>query len=289
MKDFCDLHTHSTESDGTLTPTELVTAAQELDLAYVALTDHDTIAGIQEAIDASEKLGIHLITGIELIIDPSDLPVSLEDDSSLHILGYLSHENIFKMGFFQQRLRNVREERNATMFENAKKSGIQINFDDLKKSSTGKVITRGHFLRALIEKGYASDRKDGFAKFLMPGGLLYAQKEKLSPNEVFGMINDNGGVAVLAHPLLIGISDNELDDLIVRLKTYGLKGLEALYSENKTGEAEKMIELAARHQLFITGGSDFHGETKPGLQLGTGYGDLRIPKILAENILSNLR
>ena len=288
MKDYCDMHTHSTESDGTFTPKELVLAAKELDLAYLALTDHDTIAGIPEAIEAAEKAGVQLITGIEVIIDCTELPISLVDDSSLHMLGYLSHKNIFKMAVFQERLYEIRNERNIKMFEKAEKIGLPITIDDLKKSSSGKVITRGHFLRALIEKGYAKDKEDAFLKFLMPGGLIYVRKEKLSPQEVLKVITDNGGVAVLAHPLLIGLSNDELEALVIRLKTLGVTGIEAVYVENKPGQTEQIIELAARHQMFVTGGSDFHGDIKPGIYLGTGYGNLRVPKILAENVLKRI-
>ena len=285
MKEFCDLHAHSTESDGTFTPSEIIGEAKRIGLAYVALTDHDTIAGIEEALCTADKLGVNLITGIELTIDVANLNIDLEDDSSIHILGYLNHKNIFKMSRYEKRLLTIRNERNAKMFEKAKKIGLPISEEYFKSKSPNSIITRGHFLRALLENGFAKERKEAFAKYLMPGGSLYVEKEKLSPEEVLSLISENGGVAVLAHPLLSSLTDPNLETLVVSLKARGLKGLEAVYVENQRGNEQKVKELAARHDLIITGGSDFHGDTKPGIFLGTGYGDLRVPKVLAERVL----
>ena len=288
MRDYCDLHTHSTESDGTLTPREIILAAKELGLAYVALTDHDTIAGIPEALCAAEEMGVELITGVELSVECAGLPIENAKQRSIHVLAYFSHENIYKMSQYQECLKEYRQERNAKMIEKAKIIGMPISLAELKKYSSGEIISKGHFYRVLIEKGYAKDKDDAFNRFLNPGGLIYAKKRKLTPKEAIEIIKKYQGVAVVAHPLLIGLNDSELDSTISYLKGLGFDGLEAVYGESSENQVTRVIELAVRHSMFVTGGSDFHGETKPGLKLGTGYGSLRVPKILAENILKRI-
>ncbi|MEI6132619.1 MAG: PHP domain-containing protein [Bacillota bacterium] len=284
MEKYCDLHSHSTVSDGSFTPTELILEAERIGLEYIALTDHDTVGGISEAIEASKGKNIKLITGIELSIDAEEFDFLGPDLKSIHVLGYLSHENIFKMEAYQAKLLAFREERNIKTIEKACEIGMPFTYEELKKYSTGEIVSKGHFYKLLIEKGYAKDKDDAFARFLLPGGLIFVKKRKISAADAVGMIVKNGGVAVFAHPLLMGLEAEVLDKLIVELKAIGISGLESIYSENKPGETEKVIALAKKHGMIITGGSDFHGIFKPGLSLGVGYGALRVPSSLGKNL-----
>lgn len=289
LTNYCDLHTHSTASDGTLTPTQLINLASELGLECIALTDHDTVAGIPEALEASKLKNIRLIPGIEFSIDCESLPIPDSADKSLHVLGYFDSSDIMKMETYQHNLIAARNKRNIEMLEKGKNAGIDITMEELRAFSSGDVITRGHFFKVLIDKGYAGDKKDAFQRFLAPGGIMYVRKEKLCPKEIIGMIKDNGGVPVFAHPALMKLDWETLENLIIVLKGYGLMGIEAHYVENKGDQTERLIDIANKNGLLITGGSDFHGAVKPHISLGTGLGDLRVPIELAEKLFKTLK
>jgi len=288
MNEFCDLHTHSTKSDGTFSPIELIFEAKRLGLAAIALTDHDTIAGIAEALAAADEHKVNLICGIELSIECDGLPIENASQRSIHVLSYFNRENIFKMAQYEEMLLKNRHERNLKMIEKSEQIGMPITMDELRKYTSGKIISKGHFYRVLVEKGYAKDKDDAFARFLEVDGLIFVKKRKITPKEAVELVNSNGGIAVVAHPLLIGLSDFELENTVTYLKEIGFAGLEAVYVESSPSEIEKVTKLAKRHGMFITGGSDFHGEIKATIAMGSGYGDLRVPKVLGERLAALL-
>lgn len=280
---YIDLHVHSTASDGSYTPSELVRYAIKKGLIAFALTDHDTTAGIDEALNEAELINdfspIKVIPGIELSAEYKG--------KDIHILGL----NIdYRNKEFQERIeyfRNIRAERNVKMIELLNKQGFKITEKQLKERFKDAVITRAHFAIMLVECGYVKDKDIAFKKYLNPGCPCYVPRTRINVIDAISLIHLANGKAVLAHPLLYHFSETELDSLVALLKENGLQGIEAIYSSNKWNDESRMKQLAKKYDLFITGGSDFHGLAKPTLDLGIGYGDLKVPEKLLSNILND--
>ena len=280
---YIDLHVHSTASDGSYTPSELVRYAIKKGLIAFALTDHDTTAGIDEALNEAELINdfspIKVIPGIELSAEYKG--------KDIHILGL----NIdYRNKEFQERIeyfRNIRAERNVKMIELLNKQGFKITEEQLKERFKDAVITRAHFAIMLVECGYVKDKDIAFKKYLNPGCPCYVPRTRINVIDAISLIHLANGKAVLAHPLLYHFSETELDSLVALLKENGLQGIEAIYSSNKWNDESRMKQLAKKYDLFITGGSDFHGLAKPTLDLGIGYGDLKVPEKLLSNILND--
>ncbi len=280
---YIDLHVHSTASDGSYTPSELVRYAIKKGLIAFALTDHDTTAGIDEALNEAELINdfspIRVIPGIELSAEYKG--------KDIHILGlnidYCNKEFQEKIEYF----RNIRAERNVKMIELLNKQGFKITEEQLKERFKDAVITRAHFAIMLVECGYVKDKDIAFKKYLNPGCPCYVPRTRINVIDAISLIHLANGKAVLAHPLLYHFSEAELDSLVALLKENGLQGIEAIYSSNKWNDESRMKQLAQKYDLFITGGSDFHGLAKPTLDLGIGYGDLKVPEKLLSNILND--
>ncbi len=280
---YIDLHVHSTASDGSYTPSELVRYAIKKGLIAFALTDHDTTAGIDEALNEAELINdfspIKVIPGIELSAEYKG--------KDIHILGlnidYRNKEFQEKIEYF----RNIRAERNVKMIELLNKQGFKITEEQLKERFKDAVITRAHFAIMLVECGYVKDKDIAFKKYLNPGCPCYVPRTRINVIDAISLIHLANGKAVLAHPLLYHFSETELDSLVALLKENGLQGIEAIYSSNKWNDESRMKQLAQKYDLFITGGSDFHGLAKPTLDLGIGYGDLKVPEKLLSNILND--
>lgn len=283
---YIDLHVHSTASDGSVRPSELVNMAIEKNLSAFALTDHDTVDGIDEAILEASKINasagqdiIKVIPGIELSAE--------HKGQDIHILGLnLDYKNI---EFLQQieYFRRTRSERNTKMVKCLYEHGFKnITSENIKKSfGEDTVITRAHYAILMIEGGYVKDKDEAFKKYLNPGCPCYIPRTKVTVTDAVKLILLANGKPVLAHPLLYKLSSIELDNLVKLLKENGLQGIEAIYSANKWNDEARMKALAKKYGLFITGGSDFHGTAKPTLELGTGYGNLKVPKDLLKHIL----
>lgn len=283
---YIDLHVHSTASDGSVKPSELVNYATAINLSAFALTDHDTVDGIDEALN--EAIRINHFAGQEVISVIPGIELSAEyNGRDIHILGlnldYKNRDFLDRIEAF----RKTREERNEKMILLLQEHGFNITPELIRKRFGEKtVITRAHYAILMIEGGYVKDKDVAFSKYLNPGCPCYVPRTKVSVSDAVKLILLAGGKPVLAHPLLYKLSDNELDDLVKLLKHDGLLGIEAIYSANKWNDEAKMKQLAAKYDLFITGGSDFHGTAKPNLKLGTGYGNLHVPEELLKNILT---
>lgn len=265
-----DLHVHSTESDGTCTPKELVNEALRVGLSAFALTDHDTTSGIAQAKDAARGSGIEIISGIELSC--------FNDNHEVHMVGlFLDETN----KAFQDALREIqtsRDKRNEKMINRLREeAGFDISAPVLKDYFPDCILTRAHIARYLFEKGYINDINTAFQKYIGDHCPYYVPREKLTPIQAIDLIHSAGGIAVLAHPLLYHLSAARLKQLTLDLKAHGLDAIEAIYSTYTTGEERQMKQLAADTGLAISGGSDFHGANKPSIQLGTGRGHLLIP------------
>lgn len=271
-----DLHTHSTESDGTLTPEELMQLAADSGLSAIALTDHDTVGGLKKAKPAARALGIELVPGIELSTD--------YNGTEVHMLGfYIDDTNPAFLAKLQEFIdsRDVRNEKMAFLLQ---KEGFDITLEKLYQEYPESVITRAHFARYLVEHGFIKDRDTVFRKYLGDNCRCYVPREKITPFEAIDLIRLGGGLAFFAHPVLCHMNHDRLRFFVRDLKEAGLTGMEAIYSMNTPGDERNMKKLAAEFDLLISGGSDFHGENKPYIHLGTGKGNLRIPESILENI-----
>lgn len=271
-----DLHVHSTKSDGSYTPRELVEYAVKKGLAAFALTDHDTTEGLAEAFLAAEGKDIEVIPGIEFSTE--------YQGKDIHILGfYIDHEG----KEFRKYLKDFQESRrirNEKMCKKLVEHGVDISYEELKERFPGAVLTRAHYARFLWEEGYVSSMKEAFDRYIGDHAPCFLPREKVTPVQAVKLILKAGGVPVLAHPVLYGMSDKRLEELVAELKEAGLKGIEAVYSTYNSGEERQMKKLAGKYGLLISGGSDFHGAAKPGLDLATGYGKLVIPYEILERI-----
>lgn len=267
---YIDLHVHSNASDGTLTPTEVVKLAADSGLAAIALTDHDTVDGVAEAMIAGEEYGVEVIPGIELSADYKG--------SDLHILGL--GVDIHNEDFLRKVAvcRDSRDNRNLKMVKKMNEQGFPVTWEEMVRRFGDYSITRAHFAKYLMDEGYVADKNEAFAKYLDPGKPCYVSREKVTPIEAIEMILGAGGHPVLAHPMLYKMPLDRLESVIVMLKDHGLQGIEAVYSLNRPEDDAFLAKLAKRHQLYITGGSDFHGAIKPDIALGTGKGNMRMTK-----------
>lgn len=271
-----DLHVHSNRSDGTFSPTQLVDYAVEKGLSAFALTDHDTTDGLEEAISYASSLrrmgrpAPEVIPGIEFS--------TVYQGRDVHIVGlYLD----YKASFFQARLKEFvdsRIARNHKMCGLLQQAGVDITYDMLLAEHPGAVITRAHYGKFLLKHGYVKSISEAFERYVGDDCPCFVPREKVTPAQAVQLILDARGVPVLAHPILYHMSDARLDTLVRELKQAGLQGIEAIYSTYCGGEERQIRTLAARYGLLISGGSDFHGATKPGLDLATGYGRLYIPE-----------
>lgn len=276
-----DLHVHSNVSDGTYTPTELVEYALKKGLAAMALTDHDTVDGVEEAVKAAENTGMELIPGVELSAEYRG--------RDIHVLGlYLDYTSEKFLSYLKE-FKETRDARNVKMAERLTAHKMPVTVEELREEYGDAVLTRAHFAKLLKKKGFVNSYDEAFVRFLGDDKPCYVPRERITPEGAIKLIHEAGGIAVLAHPLLYHLGMDELEVLIKRLKDCGLDGIEAVYSMNKGRDERRMKELAEKFDLLITGGSDFHGATKPHIDLGTGQGNLHIPLTLLYKIKKFLK
>lgn len=283
-----DLHVHSTRSDGTYTPTELVDYAIEKGLTAFALTDHDTIDGLEEALSYADKLKEQGCTGTASCSSTAPTPqvpeiipgIELSTEyqgRDVHILGlYIDYRN----GQFLQKLQEFvdsRITRNEKMCRLLQEHGISISYETLLAEFPDAVITRAHYARYLISRGYVKSIQEAFDRYVGDHAACYVPREKVTPVQAVELILDAGGIPILAHPILYRMSNAHLEQLTAELTEAGLMGIEAIYSTYKPAEERQIRALASKYGLRLSGGSDFHGSNKPGLDLGTGYGKLYVP------------
>ncbi len=273
-----DLHVHSNRSDGTYSPAQLVDYAMEKGLTAFALTDHDTVDGLDEAMEYADGLKTakgpsckvpEVIPGIELSTE--------YDGRDIHIVGL----NIdYRKDGFADYLRTFiesRDTRNQKMCALLSKAGIDISCEKLLEEFPGSVITRAHYARYMLNHGYINSISEAFDKYIGDTCPYFVPREKISPAQAVSLILSADGIPVLAHPILYHMSDIGLDKLTAELKSAGLAGIEAIYSTYNSADERKIRRLAQKHGLRISGGSDFHGANKPGLDLAVGYGRLYVP------------
>ena len=280
--DLCDLHAHSTASDGTDRPAEIVRIAKRIGLRAVALTDHDTLAGIPEAREEARHLGVELIPGCEISLD--GVP------GTFHMTGIgIDPGN----AFLRERLDFVREGREGRNAEIAKKLqglGYAVTVEEAAAEAGGDVVGRPHFARVLVKKGIVKDFREAFDRFLGKNRAAYAERERLPLSEAIGAIHGAGGCAVLAHPYTVALPDPvEFEKWIGAMAAAGLDGIETYYTEHSAADERRYRELARRCALLESGGSDYHGGNKANTELGVGKGGLRIPYAVYEALRDRAR
>lgn len=266
---YIDLHTHSTASDGSFSPTELVAEAARAGLAAIALTDHDTTLGLQEALRAGQEHGVEVIPGCELSVKT--------EHGSRHILGLWLSEKPGPLMQAMDELREYRHDRNHIIVDMLNKAGVDVTYDEIKAIAGEGSVGRPHIARAIMDKGAVQTVQQAFDEYLAPGGKAYAPKKVMTPEKAIGLLKAEGATVILAHPDIYGRDLREMRDEIAALKEMGLEGIEAYYSSHSPDVLKAYLDLAHRMGLVISGGSDFHGTPKPTLDLGTGYGTLHIP------------
>ena len=267
-----DLHTHSTKSDGSFSPSELIDYAVQKGLAAIALTDHDTTAGLDEAIlhAAETAPELEVVPGIEFSTE--------YEGRDIHIVGlYIDYHNTFFENELQEFV-DSRIQRNIRMCEKLTLAGIPVTYEQLQQEFPDAVITRAHYAKHLLNGGYVKSIKEGFERYIGDRAPCFVPREKVTPGQAVELILKAGGIPVLAHPVLYRMSDTRLRKLVKELKEDGLVGIEAIYSTYASSEERDIRRIAADYNLCISGGSDFHGTNKPGLDLGTGYGHLFVPE-----------
>ncbi|MDP6636396.1 MAG: PHP domain-containing protein [Phycisphaerae bacterium] len=269
MRNFVDLHTHSTASDGRNTPSEVITLADSIGLAAVALTDHDTTAGLPEAVTAAENFpDLCFVPGIELSAKFCS--------GTLHILGLGIDSNAPDLSALTDNLIAARNERNPKIIARLQELGMEIEFSDVlavmsdsPKSIDDRVVGRMHIAEALRRKGYIHSTAEGFKRYLGDRGSAFVDKERLTPAQVIAPIHSAGGVAILAHPVHMSYANSaQLANLVHRLTDAGLDGLEVVHPDHSPFQTRTYLQLARRLGLLTVGGSDYHGQAKPHVRMG---------------------
>ena len=273
-----DLHLHTIHSDGSLSPSDVLRRAANASVTALAITDHDITSGIPEAMATGQELSIEVIPGVEIS--------AFDGRSELHILGYcldwqdpLLHERLAT-------LRASRHRRNPLIIERLRSAGLEVTYEEVRALAGTESVGRPHIAQVLMQKKYVSSAKEAFDRYLAEGKAAYVARELPAPAEAIKWIREAKGVAVLAHPTWIKDDGDGLRGCVTALKEAGLDGVEAHYSTHSKSQTSRYLELAQRLNLLVTGGSDFHGITKPDIEVGYGRGDLKVNPRLLEPLKS---
>lgn len=278
---FVDLHCHSTASDGTFPPREVVQLAKQSNLSGLALTDHDTVAGCAEAADEAKQLGIDFLCGIEI---SAEYPYP----GTMHILGYGVDPDSRALKNLTETLIAGRDNRNPRIVAKLNELGVAVTMKEWEDDAKGGVMGRPHLAAILQRKGYVSSIKQAFDKYLGQGAPAYFDKERLTPKAAIERIAASGGLAVLAHPVQLRTeNDAQFERVLKDLADLGLAGIETIHSDHDPALIDKFTRLADRFALLKTGGSDFHGTNKKDISLGAANGR-RIGREMFDALCSRL-
>jgi predicted metal-dependent phosphoesterase TrpH len=268
-----DLHTHSNRSDGTFAPAEVVRTAAERELDVIALTDHDTTEGLEEAIAAGDELGVEVVPGVEFSAE--------HERTSIHVLCYFMDVDDAAFQAELQRLRDDRFRRGEMMVEKLQALGFPITFERVREIAGGGNIVRPHVAQAMVEAGIVASEEEAFERYIADGGPAHVAKHALDPVDAVGVIRAAGGLCVLAHPGMWGDQTSVPEDLIERMAAAGMSGLEVDHTDHTPEQRQHYRALADRLGLIATGGSDCHGTRYDPIRMGTSlcspesYGALR--------------
>lgn len=272
-----DLHSHTNKSDGSMSPRELVDHAIELGLSYIAITDHDTVAGLDEALEYAADKPITVIPGVELSTE--------WHGRDIHMVGLGIDYKAAEFKAYLDEFVASRDARNVKMCALLTEAGFPMTYEALQAEYPGSVITRAHYARFMLAKGYTTYLKEAFERYIGDDCPYFIPREKITPLDGVNLILKAGGIPVLAHPMLYKMSWAGIQQLVDEIKPAGLMGIEAIYTTNTTSDERETREFAVKNGLLISGGSDFHGAAKPTIELGLGYGKLFVP----EDVWLNLK
>ncbi|MEE1042593.1 MAG: PHP domain-containing protein [Clostridia bacterium] len=268
MTRMIDLHVHTTASDGTFTPSEVVSLAKKAGIAAVAITDHDTIDGVEEAINKAKGENLELVPGVE---------ISVGDTEDIHIVGlYINYkdENLLRV---MDILKGYRKIRNEELIANVRKEGFDITYESIAKTMNTNNVGRLHIAYYMQKMGMVNDYRKVFKKYLIPGTKTYVPMKQLSEEAGIGAILNSGGIPVLAHINYLKQDEYGTEDTVKRLIGYGLKGIEVMYSGYDKNTEELALKISEKYNLIKSGGTDFHGTRRTGVYLGTGRGNMCVP------------
>jgi len=278
-----DLHIHSTASDGTLPPAEILSLASSLRLGAIAITDHDTVAGAKEALGIDRPPSLDLLPGVEISVSPL---TSFQNSGTFHILGYGIDVDDPELNDALNILQAARRNRNPKIIERLNALGVDLTLAAvIEDAGIPDQVGRPHMARLMVKRGFAESIDDAFQTYLAVGKPAYVDKYRIDYDKAIDLIKGAGGIPVLAHPFLLNLKEGvTLGDFVAALKSMGLGGIEAHYPEHSSTQTTRYVDIAERHDLLITGGTDFHGSLKPEVQMGTGTGDFSVPYALYEKM-----
>jgi predicted metal-dependent phosphoesterase TrpH len=280
-----DLHIHTTASDGTLTPEQVISHAHRLKLKAIAITDHDTVAGSRRALHSGVPPSLGFLTGVEISSTP---PPFYPGSGSFHLLGYSIRLDDPNLNRTLEKLQQARKNRNPAIINRLNKLGISITLDEVRKEAGEGQLGRPHIAQLMVKKGVVASIDEAFDQFLGIDKPAYVDKQRVECVKAIEIIRGAGGVPVLAHPGLLNYkTENQLDEMIGKLKNVGIQGVEVYYSGHTPDQTRLYAELAQRHGLLMTGGSDFHGAIQPEIEMGSGLGDLIVPYELFEKLIQH--
>ncbi len=275
-----DLHIHSTFSDGTLRPDQIVKLALDKGLSAISITDHDTTEGVGPALEFGSQLGVEVISGIELSI--------VHSEQHMHLLGYFFDHNDSNLSQMLQEIQGARTVRNLAIVERLQKLGFDVSYEEIKKASKIGQTGRPHIAQVLIEKKIARTIDDAFARFLKKGAVAYVARKVLDAGNAIAAIRGAGGIAVLAHPTILDSTLKKIPPILDQLVPMGLGGIEAYYPVHSAKNQKQLCVLADRYGLVVTGGSDYHGDIRPGTTLAGGK-NVYVPQEVLHNLKESLR
>lgn len=276
-----DLHAHSTFSDGSLTPEELVALAETAGLSALALTDHDCTDGIPRFLAACEQAGITGIAGVEISVDVSH--------GSLHMLGYCVVPGHPALEPNLVNIRDGRAYRNTQILAKLNELGLELTWEEVAANAGEDVVGRPHFAKAMIDRGYVAEKQAAFDRYLAKGQAAYVDRFRMTPEDSLAAIRAAGGVPVLAHPFTLDLGRAKLAAYVEELRDLGLAGIEVYYAEHSPPQVAQYLDLATRLDLVATGGSDYHGDVNPDVKLGVGFGNLRVADEVAAALFARQR
>lgn len=280
-KKFCDLHTHSTHSDGSYTPTELIDEAERIGLCAIALCDHNGTGGLPEFLEAAKGRDVEAIAGVEFSVD--------YNGKEIHMLALgIRPEYFGEIDELMDDVRQRKEQSNVDLINALAKAGYVVDYEKIKAEHDGGYINRVPIAAALTEKGYVKSNNEAFDTLLSKDGGFYKEPKRPDAFEMISFIKKIGAVSVLAHPFL-NLNESELREFLPQAKKYGLDGIETLYSDYDTETIALSRRIAAEYELIESGGSDFHGSNRPHISMGKGRGALEVPASFAERIIDRAK
>ena len=272
-----DLHVHSTESDGTFTPEQIIDAAKAGGIETVALCDHDTTSGLEQFVSYANHKGINAVTGVEISASSSA--------GECHILGLFVPLQCIPLETALQNYRDARTQRNVKIIEKLCKLGVLVTIDELRTYSKGSVAGRPHIARLLIDKGVAVSIDDAFDRFLTQGAIAYVERPRMDPFEMVSLLKQSGATVVLAHPGLLKMAESELEKFVNALVKSGLDALEVFTPHNTDVQIQFLMGLADKFKIRCSGGSDFHGNNTPGHKIGFYREELMVPELVKKMLI----